>query len=311
MSDQEEQPNVLDNPLHGIYIPSALLLAGIGVTTYQSGETRLLLVLPLALVFLLYRAYGAHQRRVSIRPDKWSALELEDQTVVSKNTAIYRFKLKTSFETLDLSPGRHLVVKIPIDGVDEIRFYTPISPRFAQGYFDLMVKSYADGKVSKYFAGLRPGQTVDFKGPVGNFNYQANASNALGIVAGGSGITPVLQILNEVITVPEDLTKISLIYANETPNDILLKEELDEMAAKYPHFEVHYIVRHPGEKWEGAIGQVSEEMMRAYLPGPADDHRLLICGPEAMNKTVTQFAVDLGWKFSGQDCKGDEQVFVF
>lgn len=311
MSDQKEEPNILDNPLHGIYIPSGLLLAGIALTTYQSGELKILLVLPVALAFLLYRAYGAHKRRVSITPDAWSALELADQTVVSKNTAIYRFKLKTSFETLDLSPGRHLVVKIPIDGKDEIRFYTPISPRFAQGYFDLMVKSYTDGKVSKFFAGLSPGQTVDFRGPVGTFDYEANSSKVLGIVAGGSGITPILQVLNEIVTVPEDLTKVSLIYANETPNDILLKDELNEMAEKYPNFEVHYVVRQPNEKWEGAIGQVTEEMMRAYLPGPADDHRLLICGPEAMNKTVTQYAVNLGWKFTGQDCKGDDQVFVF
>ncbi|QLL34657.1 hypothetical protein HG536_0H00310 [Torulaspora globosa] len=311
MSVQKEEPNILDNPLHGIFIPSGLLLLGIAVTTYQSGEKRLLLVIPLALAFLLHRAYGAHKRRVSITPDKWSALELEDQTVVSKNTAIYRFKLKTSFETLDLPPGRHLAVKIPIDGADEIRFYTPISPRFAQGYFDLLVKSYADGKVSKYFAGLRQGQTVEFRGPVGTFNYEANTTKVIGIVAGGSGITPILQVLNEVITVPEDLTKISLIYANETPNDILLKDELDEMAEKYPNFEVHYTVRKPNDKWEGPIGQVTEEMMRACLPGPAEDHRLLICGPEGMNKAVTQYAVNLGWKFSGQDCKGDDQVFVF
>lgn len=71
------------------------------------------------------------------------------------------------------------------------------------------MKAYVDGKVSKYFAGLNSGDTVDFKGPIGTLNYEPNSSKHLGIVAGGSGITPVLQILNEIITVPEDLTKVS------------------------------------------------------------------------------------------------------
>lgn len=311
MSDQLQEPNILDNPVHGIYIPSGLLIAGIALTTYLSGEKKILIVLPLFLSFILFKTYRAHKRSFSISGERWTALELEDQTVVSKNTAIYRFKLKTSFETLDFAPGRHLAVRVPIEGTDEIRFYSPISPRDAPGYFDLMIKSYADGKVSKYFAGLSTGQTVDFMGPVGTLNYEPNSSKAIGIVAGGSGITPILQVLNEVITVPEDETKISLIYANETENDILLKEELDEMVENHPNVEVHYVLRQPKGQWDGPIGLVTEELMRAYLPEPSDDNRLLICGPDAMNKMVSQFSTNLGWKCTGQDCKGDEQVFVF
>lgn len=311
MSDQLQEPNILDNPIHGIYIPFGLLVAGVALTTYLSGEKKILILLPLFISFLLFRAYRAYNRSVSISSERWTSLELEDQTVVSKNTAIYRFKLKTSFETLDFAPGRHLAVKVPIEGNDEIRFYSPISPRNAPGYFDLMIKSYVDGKVSKYFASLSTGQTVDFMGPVGTLNYEPNSSKAIGIIAGGSGITPVLQVLNEVMTTPEDETKISLIYANEAENDILLKAELDEMAENFPNFEVHYVLRQPKGEWEGSIGLVTEELMRAYLPEPSDEHRLLVCGPEAMNKMVTGFAADLGWKFTGLNCKGDEQVFVF
>ena len=121
---------------------------------------------------------------------KRQALELEDQTIVSKNTAIYRFKLKTSLECLDIPTGHHLAVRIPLEDKDEIRYYTPISNKFETGHFDIMVKSYADGQVSKYFASLRPGQTVDFKGPVGRFAYEANSSKHIGMIAGGSGLTP-------------------------------------------------------------------------------------------------------------------------
>lgn len=311
MSDQLQEKNILDNPVHGIYIPSGLLIAGVALTTYLSGEKKILILLPLLLSFLLFKAFRAHRRSISISNEHWTALELEDQTVVSKNSAIYRFKLKTSFETLDFGPGRHLAVRVPIDGNDEIRFYSPISPRDAPGYFDLLIKSYTDGKVSKFFAGLSTGQTVDFMGPVGTLNYEPNSSRAIGLVAGGSGITPILQVLNEVFTHPDDKTKLSLIYANETENDILLKEEIDEMAEQYPNFEVHFVLRQPKDTWDGSIGLVNEEMMRAYLPEPSDDNRLFICGPDGMNKMVAEFATDLGWKFTGFSCKGDEQVFVF
>ncbi|AQZ15812.1 PGA3 (YML125C) and AIM33 (YML087C) [Zygosaccharomyces parabailii] len=311
MTDIIEEPNILDEPLHGLYIPTGLFFAGIALMTYMSGETRLLFGLPLIIAFVGYRAYGAYGRKNSILTDTWTPLELQDKTVVSKNTAIYRFKLKSAVATLDLPPGHFLMARIKLDGVEEVRNYNPISPRYAPGYFDLMVKSYVDGKVSRYLAGLNPGETVDFRGPIGQFHYSANASRAIGLVAGGSGITPMLQILNEIVTSPEDMTKISLIYANNTENDILLKDELDELAATYPHFTVHYVLTQPPNQWKGYVGYVSEELMRRCLPAPSPDHRLVICGPEGMNALVLGLANKAGWSFSGGESAGDDQVFVF
>lgn len=305
------QKNLLDEPLHGIYIPTGLFFAGISITVYMSGENRILYSVPILLAFLAYRTYAAYSRRRSIYPDRWSPLELEDKTIVSKNTAIYRFKLRTSVESLDFAPGHHLLARTVIDGTDEIRPYNPISPRYASGYFDLMVKSYPDGKVSKFFAGLEPGKTVDFMGPVGKLNYYSNSSKEIGLVAGGSGITPMLQVLNDVVTTSEDLTKISLIYANETENDILLKDELDELAEKYPHFEVNYVVNRPSSNWKGVRGYVTKELMQKCLPLPSVDNRLFICGPSGMKNLVSELANDIGWRFSGEESEGNDQVFVF
>lgn len=305
------QENLLNEPLHGIYIPTGLFFAGISITVYMSGENRLLYSLPLLLSFLAYRAYAAYSRKKSIYSDRWSPLELEDKTIVSKNTAIYRFKLKTSVETLDLPPGYHLLARAVVNGVEEIRPYHPISPRYAPGYFDLMIKSYTDGRVSKFFASLEPGKTVDFMGPTGKLNYHCNSSRAIGLVAGGSGITPILQILNEIVTTPEDLTQISLIYANETENDILLKDELDELAEKYPNFEINYVVHRPSSSWKGFRGYVTQEMMQKCLPSPSFDHRLFICGPPNMNNLILELANTIGWKFSGEEPDGNDQVFVF
>lgn len=309
--ETEDHVNVLDEPMHGIYIPAALYLVGVAITTYMSGELRILWSLPVLFIIMFTRAYTAYKRRRSLYPNKWTALELEDQTLISKNTALYRFKLKTRLESLDIPAGHHVAVRVPIDGKDEIRYYNPISSKLEDGHLDLVVKTYVDGKVSRYFAGLSTGDTVDFMGPIGTLNYEPNSSRHLGIVAGGSGITPVLQILNEVVTVPEDLTKVSLLYANETENDILLKEELDEMAEKYPHLQIHYVVHYPTDTWTGDVGYITKDQMNRYLPEYSEDNRLLICGPDGMNNLALQYAKELGWKVNSTRSSGDDQVFVF
>lgn len=264
---------VLNEPLHGIYIPAGLFSAGVLLFTVMSGDLKFLSGFLILGALLLYRFSKASSRSRSISSDKWTSLELDDQTIISKNTAIYRFKLKTSMERLDIPTGHHLAVRVPINGKEEIRYYTPISNSFETGHFDIMVKSYVDGTVSKYFASLKNGQTVEFKGPVGRLNYEPNSSKHIGMIAGGSGLTPMLQVLNTIITTPEDTTKVTLIYANETENDILLKEELDDISEKYPNFNVHYLVTNPSDSWEGEVGWITRDVLSKYLPKASFDRK--------------------------------------
>ncbi|SCV03782.1 LANO_0G06216g1_1 [Lachancea nothofagi CBS 11611] len=306
-----EGHNLLDDPVHGIYIPVGLLLTGLAITCFTVQDYKFLWILPFAALLLAVRFTAAYRRRKSVFSDRWTNLELEDQTLISKNTAIYRFNMKTTFESLNFPVGHHLAVKVPVDGKDYIRYYTPVSPKLEPGHFDIIVKSYPDGNVSKYFAGLKPGSTVAFKGPVGRFNYVTNSYKHLAMIAGGSGITPMLQVLNEVITNPEDFTKVSLIYANESENDILLRDELDEIAEKYPNFDVTYVLRTPPANWTGETGYVTKEQILKYLPHFSSENRLLISGKPEMVRMLLGYAEDLGWPKTTEKSKGDDQVFAF
>eukprot|EP00967_Tisochrysis_lutea_P025952 scaffold29967_cov17-Tisochrysis_lutea.AAC.4 len=71
-----------------------------------------------------------------------------------------------------------------------------------------------------------------------------------------------LQVIDAVLANPEDRTKLTLVYANQTPGDIILKERLDALAAQHPdRFSVHYVVDRPGWLgmfWKGSVGYITK-----------------------------------------------------
>ena len=103
------------------------------------------------------------------------------------------------------------------------------------------------------------------------------------MIAGGTGITPMLQIIRAALKNPQDTTKLSLIYANVNADDILLKTELDELAAAHPaRFTVYYVLNNPPAGWTGGVGFVSKEQIEKHLPPTSDDIKILMCGPPPM-----------------------------
>lgn len=130
---------------------------------------------------------------------------------------------------------------------------------------------------------LKVGQKVRIKGPKGQFNYRPALSREFGMIAGGTGITPMLQIVRAVLKNPIDLTKINLIYANVNPEDILLKAELDELAAQHPkRFSVYYVLNNPPAAWDGGVGFVSKDQIKDKMPPTDENIKVLMCGPPPM-----------------------------
>jgi NAD(P)H-flavin reductase len=117
------------------------------------------------------------------------------------------------------------------------------------------------------------------KGPKGQFNYSPTLSREIGMIAGGTGITPMLQIIRAALKNPQDNTRLSLIYANVNYEDILLKKELDELADKYSsRFKVFYVLNNAPSGWTGGVGFVSKGQIETHLPASRDDIKILLCG---------------------------------
>ena len=82
---------------------------------------------------------------------------------------------------------------------------------------------------------------VGMRGPIGSYTYKSHAQGSLVMCAAGTGLTPMLQVAQELLNIVEDETKLSLLFCNVTPADIYLKAELDELAELFPErFSVTY-----------------------------------------------------------------------
>lgn len=102
------------------------------------------------------------------------------------------------------------------------------------------------------------------KGPKGAMVYTPNMSKHIGMIAGGSGITPMLQIARAAARGRSkgDKTQIDLIFANVNEDDILLRKDLDKLAKEDDHFRIHYVLNNPPAGWTGGSGFVTPEIIK-------------------------------------------------
>ncbi|VDK84973.1 unnamed protein product [Cylicostephanus goldi] len=103
------------------------------------------------------------------------------------------------------------------------------------------------------------------------------------MIAGGTGITPMLQIITAILKNVDDKTRISLLFGNQSEEDILCRKELDDLASMHSdRFTVRYTVDRPPENWKFSVGFVNDEMIKEHLPPPSDDSAVFMCGPPPM-----------------------------
>ncbi|CCK69925.1 cytochrome-b5 reductase KNAG_0D01740 [Huiozyma naganishii CBS 8797] len=217
---------------------------------------------------------------------------------------------------LGLPIGQHVSVRTETpDGKTVVRSYTPISlDEDARGYFELMVKSYASGTVSKRIGELKVGDSISVTGPLGPYDYKPNFKRHISMVAGGTGITPMFQLLKAISGNPKDKTRVSLIYGNASEEDILLKNEIDRIVSERPEqFSVYYLLdRVDRDDWEGGQGYVTGELMEKLFPrGSEPGTQLLLCGPPRMVSSAKRLAKELEYKRGGVPAKMTDQIFSF
>lgn len=235
-------------------------------------------------------------------------LKLKEKKILSHDTRLFRFELPTEEHVLGLPIGQHIYLSARINGSLVVRPYTPTSSDEDQGYMDLVIKVYHanvhpkfpdGGKMTQHLESLQLGETIDVRGPNGLLVYNGGGSfcvrpdkktepevlhtKQVSMIAGGTGITPMLQVIRAVFRDENDTTCLSLLFANQTEDDILLRRELEQVQEEHPdRFKLWYTVDRAKEGWEYSTGFINSDMIEKALFPPSPDNLVLLCGPPPM-----------------------------
>ncbi|KAF9203140.1 hypothetical protein BGZ59_001792 [Podila verticillata] len=239
-------------------------------------------------------------RRSFLTP-QWQPIRLVKKDNISHDTRIFRFALSDSSSiNFGLPTGKHVFLRAEAqDGKVYVRAYTPVSDDRLAGHVEFLIKVYRPttkfpegGHLSQVLDSLHIGDTVDVRGPLGSFLYCDHGRWTFGthsgracrivMMAGGTGITPIYQLIRAIVKDPTDRTEVRLIYANRTAEDILLREELCQLEKESAG---RVKICDPPKDWRECTGHIDEGMVRKY--GTFESH-------ETLNHVADTFAVLCG-----------------
>jgi ferredoxin-NADP reductase len=193
-------------------------------------------------------------------------------------------------------PGQHVDVRLTgEDGYQAQRLYSIASEPEAP-YVMITIERIEDGEVSPYLAGeLRPGDRFELRGPVGGyFVWQVATGGPLLLIAGGSGIAPLMAMLRHRAAAGSRVPA-RLLFSSRTVADIIYREELDRLAARQDGLTVvHTLTRERPDGWTGGTRRIDRAMLAEIAFPAADRPHVFICGPTSLVESAAHHLIDLG-----------------
>lgn len=270
-----------------------------------------------------------------LHPKQWKKSVLHSKTQISHDSFIFRFALDREDQSVGLPIGQHVYVRLRSKTDDQTeefetiqRAYTPFSGNDLLGYLDILIKVYMPnslfpkgGKMTTALHTLRVGEDhVELKGPLGHFTYEPGSFmrvhkhsrliKNVAMIAGGSGITPIWSTLKGLIEDPNATeTKIWIIDCNRKEEDILARQQLDQLVEKSSgRIKIWHILSGTDlpDSWSMGRGRITSNCLQTHLPpapehindengNPIEDTIALFCGPPPMEQAVLPLMQDLGW----------------
>jgi ring-1,2-phenylacetyl-CoA epoxidase subunit PaaE len=210
---------------------------------------------------------------------QYRALTIDKLVHENANTVSVYFK-PTDKAFYNYKAGQYLTLKVKVDGKMHNRCFSLSSSPIIDDYLRITVK--LKGEVSHYFYNTaKVGDTIESLLPVGDFTLTPNPTSAkkYTFVAGGSGITPLFSMINQVLQF-EPQSKVRLLFANTNEENIIFKKELKQLVLQYPQFEYTDFIS--GKK------RISKEDLTAE-----PNANYYICGPDALKEGIIKALKDL------------------
>ena len=192
--------------------------------------------------------------------------------------------------------GQHVDVRLTAeDGYQAQRSYS-IASAPEEKRLELIVERLDDGEVSPYLTDeLRTGDGLELRGPIGGwFAWEAKDGGPLFLVAGGSGVAPLMAMIRHRTAAGSDAT-CRLLYSSRSREETIFADELDRLAASDGSLEVvHTLTRSQPPGWTGYDRRIDGEMIAEVAPSPDEAPRTFVCGPTPLVESVATALVGLG-----------------
>ncbi len=197
--------------------------------------------------------------------------------------------------------GQYLTVRVVVNGVEHRRNYSLCSSPAHQEPLRIAVKRVHQGAVSQWLnEHAAPGMPLEVYPPMGNFTKELHPDNSRHyvMVAGGSGITPILSLLKSVLRIEQN-SVVTLVYANRNEESIIFAAELARLAQTHPEIlRVVYVLEEASAHGlEQFIGRMDEGVTRQVINSVVPSLELVeafVCGPPGMMESVLSVFTSLG-----------------
>jgi ferredoxin-NADP reductase len=194
--------------------------------------------------------------------------------------------------------GQHIDVRLTADdGYQTERSYSIASPPEEHERIMLTVERLDDGEVSPYLADeLRIGDSVEFRGPIGGyFVWDTNTGGPLLLIAGGSGVVPLMAMLRHRNAVSSTIPT-HLLYSSRSFDEIIYRDELTNLAGNGTGVDVSYtLTRTQPTNWTGYRRRVDNDLLREVAWNSSQNPLAYVCGPTQFVEVVAQGLLMLGY----------------
>ena len=193
--------------------------------------------------------------------------------------------------------GQHYDIRLTAeDGYQAQRSYSIASEPEREGEIDFTVERINDGEVSTYMHDvLIPGDSIEVRGPIGGyFVWEATMTEPLLLVAGGSGVVPLMSMIrHRAATGANNPT--SLLYSSRNFEDIIYYNELERLRATNHAVQVfHTLTRSQPPDWKGYGRRIDAEMLKEVAQPLGKTVQVFICGPTLLVEAVANILVKIG-----------------
>ncbi|NXX93403.1 NB5R4 reductase, partial [Centropus bengalensis] len=226
--------------------------------------------------------------------------KLVAKTEVTHDTRLFCFLLPKSTH-LRIPTGQHVYLKQIIAGTEIVKPYTPVWPSLPLDFKDpschdgariyLMIKIYSCGLFTQALDHLQIGDYISVSNPEGNLKKsKVQMAEELFLLAAGTGFTPMVKLLNFTLTEVSCLREVKLIFFNKTEDDILWRNQLEQLALRDERFEVQFVLSQPTKDWLGKQGKISSSLLSEFVKRSRKDSKVLICicGPTPFTEQGVQ-----------------------